>query len=136
MSHTRSHRVLVVTDTAEPSPSLGEAIRHRAESGDVKFRLIVLNPAQAEHHLLHQERHDKAAQAESVLRSALPQLELAAHARSSAPSRFGTIRWMRSRRPCTPSRSTRSSSTYRLTTSRPGCTKTSSTGLPNPRFRF
>jgi hypothetical protein len=80
MSDTRSHRVLIVTDTAEPSPSLREAIRHRAENGDVKFRLIVLNPAQAELHLLHPERHDKAAEAESVLRSALPQLELAAHA--------------------------------------------------------
>jgi hypothetical protein len=79
MSDTRSHRVLVVTDTAEPSPSLREAIRHRAENGDVRFRLIVLNPAKAELHLLHPERHDKAAEAESVLRSALPQLELAAH---------------------------------------------------------
>ena len=80
MSDSRTHRVLVVTDTAEPSPSLRDAIRHRAETGDVKFRLIVLNPARAELHLLHPERHDKAAEAESVLRSALPQLELAARA--------------------------------------------------------
>jgi hypothetical protein len=80
MSNTRSRRILVVTDTAEPSRSLREAIRHRAENGDVRFRLIVLNPAQAELHLLHPERHDRAAEAESVLRSALPQLELAAHA--------------------------------------------------------
>ena len=80
MSDSRTHRVLVVTDTAEPSPSLREAIRHRAENGDVKFRLVVLNPARAELHLLHPERHDKAAEAEITLRSALPQLELAAHA--------------------------------------------------------
>jgi len=80
MLENRSYRVLVVTDTAEPSPSLHEAIRHRAENGDVKFRLIVVNPARAELHPLHPERHDKAAEAESVLRSALPQLELAAHA--------------------------------------------------------
>ncbi len=80
MSDTRTHRVLVVTDTAEPSPSLRDAIRHRAENGDVQFRLIVLNPARAELHLLHPERHDKAAKAESILRSALAQLELAAHA--------------------------------------------------------
>jgi hypothetical protein len=80
MSDTRTHRVLVVTDTAEPSPSLRAAIRHRAEIGDVKFRLMVLNPARAELHLLHPERHDKAAEAEITLRSALPQLELAAHA--------------------------------------------------------
>jgi hypothetical protein len=80
MSDSRTHRVLVVTDTAQPSPSLREAIRHRAEDGDVKFRLMVLNPARAELHLLHPERHDKAAEAEITLRSALPQLELAAHA--------------------------------------------------------
>jgi len=80
MLENRSYRVLVVTDTAEPSPSLREAVRHRAESGDVKFRLIVLNPARAELHPLHPERHDKAAEAEGVLRSALPELELAAHA--------------------------------------------------------
>jgi hypothetical protein len=80
MSDTRSHRVLVVTDTAEPSPSLREAIRHRAENGDVRFRLIVLNPAQAELHLLHPERHDKASEAERVLRAALPALEAAAGA--------------------------------------------------------
>lgn len=80
MSDTRTHRVLIVTDTTEPSPSLRNAIRHRAENGDVKFRLVVLNPARAELHLLHPERHDKAAQAESTLRSALLQLELAAHA--------------------------------------------------------
>jgi hypothetical protein len=80
MSDLRTHRVLVVTDTADPSPSLRDAIRHRAENGDVRFRLMVLNPARAELHLLHPERHDKAAEAESVLRSALPQLERAAHA--------------------------------------------------------
>jgi hypothetical protein len=69
------HRVLVVTDAAEPSPSLREAIRHRAESHDAQFRLVVLNPAQAEVHLLHPERHDKAQEAEAVLRAALPSLE-------------------------------------------------------------
>src|SRR4029079_14720839 len=80
MLENRSYRVLVVTDTAEPSPSLREAIRHRAENGDVRFRLIVVNPCRAELHPLRPERHDKAAEAESVLRSALPQLELAARA--------------------------------------------------------
>ena len=80
MTEPRTQRVLVVTDAAEPSKSLRDAIRNRAESGDVQFRLIVLNPAQAELHLLHPERHDKAAEAESVLRSTLPQLEAAARA--------------------------------------------------------
>jgi len=77
---TRTHRVLVVTDRSNPSPSLRGAVRHRAETGDVQFRLIVLNPARAELHLLHPERHDKAAEAETMLRSSLLQLELAAHA--------------------------------------------------------
>jgi hypothetical protein len=84
MSQTRnpshSHRVLIVTDTADPSAPLRAAIRHRAETGDAKFRLIVLNPARAELHPLHPERHEKAEEAERILRSALPQLELAVHA--------------------------------------------------------
>jgi hypothetical protein len=69
------HRVLVVTDAAEPSPSLREAIRRRAESHDARFRLVVINPARAEAHLWHPERHDKAVEAEAVLRAALPTLE-------------------------------------------------------------
>lgn len=68
-------RVLVVTDTALPSPSLREAIRRRAEAHDAQFRLVVLNPARAEVHLLHPERHVRAAEAEEVLRAALPTLE-------------------------------------------------------------
>ena len=79
MPDERTQRVLVVTDTAEPSTTLREAIRHRAETSDAQFRLIVLNPARAELHPLHPE-HDAATAAEVTLRSALPQLELAAHA--------------------------------------------------------
>jgi len=78
MLEDRTLRILVVTDHAEPTPALREAIRKRAEDGDVQFRLIVLNPARAEVHLLHPERHDKAAEAEQTLRAALPQLEHAA----------------------------------------------------------
>jgi hypothetical protein len=73
-------RVLVVTDAAVPSPSLTEAIRHRAETHDAQFRLVVLNPARAEMHLWHPERHDKASEAEVVLRAAIPQVETAADA--------------------------------------------------------
>jgi hypothetical protein len=72
------HRVLVVTDVAEPSPSLTEAIRRRAQTDNAQFRLVVLNPARAELHLLHPERHDKAAEAEAALRAALPRLSDAA----------------------------------------------------------
>jgi hypothetical protein len=80
MAEIRAHRVLVVTDTVEPTKSMRDAIRHRAEKGDVQFRLIVLNPARAELHPLHPERHDKATEAENSLRSALAQQERAAHA--------------------------------------------------------
>lgn len=75
MTDVRTHRVLVVTDHAEPTPSLREAIRHRAETGDAQFRLVVLNPARAELHLLHPERHDKATAAEAVLHASLATLE-------------------------------------------------------------
>jgi len=78
LSDPRTHRVLVVTDTAEPTPTLRDAIRQRAEAGDAQFRLVVLNPARAELHPLHPERHDRAAEAETTLRAALPQLEVAA----------------------------------------------------------
>jgi hypothetical protein len=78
MPEERTLRVLVVTDHAEPTPALREAIRRRADTGDVQFRLIVLNPARAEVHLLHPERHERAAEAEQTLRAALPQLEHAA----------------------------------------------------------
>src|SRR5215471_15761146 len=76
-----TRRVLVVTDAAEPSPSLREAIRHRAETHDAQFRLVVINPARAEVHLLHPERHDKTAAAERVLTAAIPALEADAGAK-------------------------------------------------------
>jgi hypothetical protein len=79
MSEPRTRRVLIVTDKVEPTPSLREAVAQRAEAGDVRFRLIVLNPARAELHLLHPERHDKAAEAESVLYESLAQLDQIAH---------------------------------------------------------
>jgi hypothetical protein len=78
VSAGRRLRVLVVTDHAEPSATLLAAIRSRADAGDAQFRVIVLNPARAEVHLLHPERHDLADQAEDALRKALPTLEEAA----------------------------------------------------------
>jgi hypothetical protein len=80
MTGARTRRVLVVTDHAEPTAALMAAIRQRAEAGEVQFRLIVLNPARAEVHLLHPERHDKASEAERTLLAALPDLEAAAGA--------------------------------------------------------
>lgn len=78
MSTTRPIRILVLTDTCDADPELVEAISRRATSDDVVFRLVVLNPARAELHLLHPERHDKAAEAEQSLRRTLPRLESAA----------------------------------------------------------
>ena len=77
----RMTRILVVTDTAEPTTALLEAIARRAESGGVQFRVVVPNPARSELHLLHPERHDKAHEAEQVLEKALPGLEIAAGGR-------------------------------------------------------
>jgi hypothetical protein len=74
----RTTRVLVVTDHVVPTAELAEAVRSRAAAGDVQFRLVVLNPAHSEVHLLHPERHVKATEAERALREALPAIEAAA----------------------------------------------------------
>ncbi len=81
MSDVRPQRILVVTDHCEPSRALLEALRVRAEEGLVQFRLVVLNPARAEVHLLHPERHDKADQAEVTLHLSLPRIEEATNTR-------------------------------------------------------
>ena len=81
MAAGRPTRVLVVTDKADPSASLLAAVGQRADGGEVRFRLVVLNPARAELHLLHPERHDKAFEAECVLLGTLPEIEQAAGGR-------------------------------------------------------
>lgn len=73
-------RVLVVTDHPDGPPGLLEAIRARADRGPVRFRVLVTNPARAEAHLGHPERHENATQAEQVLHVALPALSAAAGA--------------------------------------------------------
>ena len=77
MTEDRIRRILVVTDHAEPTPELISTIRKRAEAGDVQFRVVVLNPARAEVHLLHPERHDRAREAEDVLHRVVEELEAA-----------------------------------------------------------
>jgi hypothetical protein len=72
-----TYRILVVTDHADATPALVDEMRRRASSGEVQFRLVVLNPARAELHLLHPERHDKAAAAERLLHETRPALEAA-----------------------------------------------------------
>ena len=81
MLDARPVRVLVVVDKADPTPALTAAIGHRAAAGEVQFRVVVLNPARAELHLLHPERHDKALEAEQVLLQAMPEIERAAGGR-------------------------------------------------------
>jgi hypothetical protein len=78
MESQRPARVLVISDRLPVAPALLEAIGQRAEAGDVQFRLVVPNPARAEASLLHPERHEKAAEAEVVLRKLLPSIEVAA----------------------------------------------------------
>jgi hypothetical protein len=78
MEDSRRQRVLVVTDRAQPSPALLAAVRHRAEQGLAQFRVVVVNPARAEIHPFHPERHDKVVEAEHVLQAALPELTEAA----------------------------------------------------------
>lgn len=71
-------RVLVLTDRTAADPALLDAIRARAQRGPVQFRVVVPNPAPAEWHPMHPERHDKAAEAERALAQALPAIEAAA----------------------------------------------------------
>ncbi len=78
MSEARTTRILVVTDKAVPAAGLLAAIQHRAATDVVQFRVTVLNPAAAEIHLLHPDRHRKATEAEHVLMRALPDFERAA----------------------------------------------------------
>lgn len=71
-------RVLVVTDRIAPTSGLLDMIRGRATRGPAEFRILVPNPAPAEWHARHPERHDKVVEAERVLADALPLVEQAA----------------------------------------------------------
>lgn len=74
-------RILVVADKSAATPELLAAIRARRDRGPTQFRVVVPNPAAAELHLLHPERHEKAEEAELVLLRALPAIEDAAGGR-------------------------------------------------------
>ncbi len=80
MTEQRTRRVLVITDHTSPTQALIGVLASRAATEDVQFRLVVLNPARSEVHLLHPERHDKAAEAERALSALLPDLERASGA--------------------------------------------------------
>ena len=68
-------RVLIITDHMEDSPELFDAVRSRADKGDCTFRLLVTNPARAEFHLVHADRHDAVEQAQPALTSLVQRLE-------------------------------------------------------------
>ncbi|WP_196807217.1 COG4705 family protein [Candidatus Solirubrobacter pratensis] len=70
--------VLVVTDRIAVSPELLGAIRERAARAPIQVRLLVPNPAPAEWHPTHPERHMKAEAARGVLGKTLPALQEAA----------------------------------------------------------
>jgi len=70
-----------VEERAEVNPELLAVIRTKAAERPAQFRVVVPNPAGSEIHLLHPERHEKAAEAERTLHAALPQLEEAAGGR-------------------------------------------------------
>jgi uncharacterized membrane-anchored protein len=74
-------RVLVISDRTGATAALVQAIEQRTAAGPARFRLVVPNPARAEAHLLHPERHERAAEAEQVLHEALPAIETAAGGR-------------------------------------------------------
>lgn len=76
----RPTRVLVVTDHSDATPELLQALRTRTAQGPAQFRVLVPNPARAEAHLRHPERHEKAEAAEQVLHDSLPAMREAAGA--------------------------------------------------------
>jgi hypothetical protein len=78
MASTPPTRILVVTDREAATPGLLDAIRARAAQGPVEVRILVPNPAPAEWHPTHPERHEKADAARLVLEEALPGIQEAA----------------------------------------------------------
>lgn len=78
MNPSNPARILVVTDRVEATPALLDSIRGRAARGPTEFHVLVPNPAPAEWHPTHPERHDKLAEAGAVLAGVLPLIEDAA----------------------------------------------------------
>jgi hypothetical protein len=76
MESSQPARILVVTDHPEATVLL-DALRERASRRPIDVRVVVPDPARAELHLLHPERHDQAAEAQRMLEAALPQIEAA-----------------------------------------------------------
>src|SRR5690242_17453094 len=71
MSSQRPTNILVVSDHTAATPELLSALEARAGGGPIDVRILVPNPAPAEWHPTHPERHEKAAAAQAVLDRAL-----------------------------------------------------------------
>jgi hypothetical protein len=78
MPASDSARILIVTDQIDATPQLLDTIRGRAQRGPAEFHVLVPNPAAAEWHPTHPERHDKLAEAGEHLAQVLPRIEDAA----------------------------------------------------------
>jgi hypothetical protein len=77
MNASEPARILVVTDRVEATPELLDSLRGRVARGPASFHLLVPNPAPAEWHPTHPERHDKVVEAGKVLAEMLPLVEQA-----------------------------------------------------------
>jgi uncharacterized membrane-anchored protein len=67
MSSQRPTNILVVSDHTAATPELLSTLKARADRGPIDVRVLVPNPAPAEWHPTHPERHAKAAAAQAVL---------------------------------------------------------------------
>jgi hypothetical protein len=83
MESAKAPHVLVVAHRTAATPALLEAVRERAERGPARFHLLVPNPAPADWHPLHPERHEKRSEGENVLALALPLIDDASGGRAS-----------------------------------------------------
>jgi len=69
--------ILLVTDHLASTPAMLLAIRERAARGPITLEIRVPNPAPAEWHPMHPERHDRLVEGERVLQSAQTVIEQA-----------------------------------------------------------
>jgi hypothetical protein len=83
MESAHTAEVLVVAHRTAATPALLEAVRERAERGSARFHLLVPNPAPADWHPLHPERHEKRKEGETILALALPLIDDASGGRTS-----------------------------------------------------
>lgn len=73
MTTSSAHRILLITDDPTPSADILAILRERAESGPVQLRVLMTNPARAEAHLVHGERHAQLPAAKLALDGQLAQ---------------------------------------------------------------